>query len=192
MISITTSALYDRITNDLRSNQKPVRLLHIFGVLQTAVALAKIHGGNLEQVTLAALLHDCAKHVTREDTLDLFNKGLILLSTTDMEFPAIWHGTVAAHVARTLYQVTDPEVLHAVEHHTLGCPHPSLTLQILMCADFCEPTRQYEPALAVRELVRHDLRKGLRTILDLKIKDLLNKDQKPHPRIYSTIDSLES
>lgn len=187
----TSAATLDVISGDLHANQKPYRVLHIFGVLQTCLSLGAIHGGDPYKLTLAALLHDCAKNVGREDTLELARTGAIALDPTDMEYPAIWHGAVAAHQARTAYGIEDDEVLQAVEHHTLGCENPSRTLQILMCADYCEPTREQRDAEQTRRIVRLDLRAGLLAILHLKIEDLIKKDQKPHPRIYKTIESLE-
>jgi predicted HD superfamily hydrolase involved in NAD metabolism len=181
----------DKIVADLQVNQKPYRLRHIFGVMQTCLALGRLHGGDLRKLTAAALLHDCAKHVDREQTLRLVQHGSIHLEPEDYNYPAIWHGTVAAWIARTVYGINDEEILQAVEHHTLGCSCPGKTLQILMCADYCEPTRVQPHADDLRTLIRKDLRKGLLVVLNRKIEDLILKDQKPHPRIYKTIESLE-
>ncbi len=186
------SPIYDPIVADLQANQKPYRFIHIFGVVQTCLALGAIHNADMEKLTLAALLHDCAKHTNREETLQLVKRGDVKLDPIDRDYPAIWHGSVGAYIAREKYNITDEEILQAVEHHTLGCENPSLTLQILMCADFCEPTRQQPHVDQLRELIRKDLRKGLLVVLNRKIEDLIEKDQKPHPRIYKTIEFLES
>jgi len=181
----------NQIVADLKANQKPYRLLHIYGVLQACLALGKRHGGDLDKLTLVALLHDSAKHVGRDETLRLAQHGAIHLTAEDHKYPAIWHGAVAAWAAKIYYNIEDEEILLAVEHHTLGCENPSKTLQILMCADFCEPTRQQPHAEDLRTLVRKDLRKGLLVVLNRKIEDLILQDQKPHPRIYKTIEFLE-
>jgi predicted HD superfamily hydrolase involved in NAD metabolism len=183
---------YDTIVADLKANQTPYRFNHIFGVVQTCLSLGAINGADLEKLTLAALLHDCAKHVGREETLDLVRSGVIELDPEDRNYPAIWHGTVGAFFARTRFGINDPEILQAVEHHTLGCETPCQILQILMCADFGEPTRQQPHVEQLRELIRQDLHKGLLVVLNRKIEDLIEKDQKPHPRIYKTIEFLES
>lgn len=183
---------YDPIVADLKANQTPYRFVHIFGVLQTCLSLGTINNADLEKLTLAALLHDCAKHVGRDETLQLARRGEISFSPVDRNYPAIWHGTVAAYIALKKYCIEDEEILQAVEHHTLGCENPSITLQILMCADFCEPTRQQPHVEHLRDLIRKDLRKGLLVVLNRKIEDLIEKDQKPHPRIYRTIEFLES
>lgn len=181
-----------QIMADLKRNQKPHRLLHIYGVLQTCLALGKIYGADQRKLVMAALLHDCAKHLDREQTQRLNQAGKISLHPDDLDYPAIWHGSVGAWIAREHYRVEDDEILHAVEHHTLGAANPSLTLQILMCADFCEPTRKHPHVTDLRKLIRTDLRKGLLTVLNRKIEDLIQRNQKPHPRIYETIKSLEN
>lgn len=181
----------DEIVRDLQSTQKPYRLIHIFGVLQTALSLAKIHDGNIEKVMLAALLHDCAKHLSREEILKLKDAGHIELDDVTMEYPAIWHGPAGAYLARTRYGIDDQEVLNAIEHHTLGCANPSRTLQIIMCADYCEPTRRQPNAEELRTIIRKDLRKSLLVVLNRKIEELIQSDQKPHPQIYQTMKDLE-
>lgn len=184
--------LTDRITRDLVQNQKPYRVNHIFGVVQTCLALGAIHGVCLENLTLAALLHDCAKHITAPQTLALVNNGTITLHPEDMDYPAIWHGAVGAYVAKSVYNIDDTEILQAIEHHTLGCAKPGKILQILMCADYCEPTRYHPHLDELRTLIRQDLRKGLIVVLNRKIEELIHRDQKPHPGIYKTIESLEN
>lgn len=180
------------IGHDLEAHQKPHRLLHIYGVIQTSLRLAALNGVDLEQAALAAALHDCAKHVSREETLRLLEEGTIKLEPDDMDYPAIWHGPVAAWIAKTRYKVTDPDILNAIENHTLGCPNPSKLLQVLMCADTCEPGRNHSGVEELRSMVRNDLRMGLVAVLKAKVCDVEDRGKKPHPRIFETMKSLEN
>lgn len=177
---------------DLESHQTSDRFIHILGVLQTILALAEINQVDLEKATLAALLHDCAKHVDREKTMNLNSEGHIHLDGDDLQYPALWHGPVGAYYARTVYHVQDPEILDAVEHHTLGHKNPSKLLQILMAADSCEPTRNYPAVDKLRLLVREDLKKGLVAVLKHKTEDIKQRNLLPHPRIFETLESLEN
>lgn len=186
------SELIQRIGCDVAQHQKPHRLLHIYGVIQTSLRLASINGVDLEQAALAAMLHDCAKHVSRKETLQLLEDGKIKLEQDDMEFPAIWHGPVAAWIAKAKYGITDLDVLNAVENHTLGCANPSTLLQVLMCADTCEPGRSFEGAEELRTAVRNDLRMGLAAVLKAKVCEVKDRGKTPHPRIFETMKSLES
>lgn len=155
------------------------------------LSLGKLHGVDLQKAALAAALHDCAKHYTREQTLEIHRSGNIKLDEEDLQYPAIWHGAVAGWLGRSRYGVTDEEILDAVEHHTLGHTAPSPLLQVLMCADTTEPTRTQTGVNQLRVAVRNDLRTGLLAVLNDKIRDIRENGKQPHSRIYETIRSLE-
>jgi len=180
------------VMKDLEANQKPERLHHIYGVIQASISLADLHGVDKNQAALAAALHDCAKHVGREETLDLVQSGAIKLSSEDQNYPAIWHGPVAAYFAKSRYGVTDSDVLDAVEHHTLGHSSPGRLLQVLMCADATEPTRDYPGLEELRAAVRADLKSGLLSVLKHKMCHIMERGQQPHSRMSETIKSLEN
>ncbi len=183
---------FAEITTEVQGTQKPDRLLHIFGVLQSSLALAELYGVDTEKAALAALLHDCAKHYGREQTMALHKLGQINLTEEDLKYPALWHGSVAAWLAKSRFGITDAEVLDAVEHHTVGHSDPSPLLQILMCADYTEPTRTQPGVQELRLAVRNNLRTGLSAVLDAKIEEIIAKGQEPHSRIYETKKSLEN
>src|SRR5690606_3474821 len=170
---------------------KPGRVLHILGVLQSSLALAELYNVDAEKAARAALLHDCAKHYDREQTMELYKSGKIKLAEEDLDYPALWHGPVGAWLAKTRFGITDADVLDAVEHHTLGHADPSPLLQVIMCADYTEPTRTQPGVQELRVAVRNNLRTGLLAVLDAKIEEIIAKGQKPHSRIYETKKSLE-
>lgn len=180
------------ICHDLERNLKPNRLAHIYGVIQSSLRLAAENGVDLEKAALAAALHDCAKYVSREETLKLVEAGAITLDPVDMDYPAIWHGKVGAWIAREKYGITDPEILDAVEHHTLGHTNPSKLLQVLMCADTCEPGRSFPGVEELRGNVRNDLHTGLLAVLKAKVCEITERGKIPHPRIFETMKSLEN
>lgn len=181
----------DQITEDLRRDQKPARFLHILGVTQTSMTLADIYGADMDKAIAVALLHDCAKHLDREELLALHGAGHFSLTEEDMEYPAIWHGPAGAYLAKTKYGVTDEEILDAVEHHSSGHENPSVYLKIILCADYCEPNRTQPGVEILRESIRSDLQKGLVDVLNHKIAHLIEKKKKPHSRIFDTLKSVE-
>jgi len=168
---------------------------HILGVTQTSISLGSIFNADLSKCALVGMLHDRAKNLGREELLKLYNEGHISLTEEDLEFPAIWHGPAAAWIAKTEYEIDDPEILDAIEHHTLGHANPSELLSILMCADYCEPTRTHDDKhhdlQKMRTLVRQDLKRGLAAVLRSKADYLISQGKKPHSRIYETLETLE-
>jgi predicted HD superfamily hydrolase involved in NAD metabolism len=183
---------YDEIVADLESRLPAKRFLHTLGVLETASSLAEQHGLDTHKAVLAALLHDCAKGLDRQELEAMEQQSLYRVNEADRDFPAIWHGPAGAYLARTRYEVDDPEVLDAIEHHTLGHANPSPTLRVLMASDSLEPLREYEGIQVLREAVRKDLRSGLIAVLKEKVEHVNSKGRKPHPRIFETIASLEA
>lgn len=182
----------DEILTYVRAHQTPSRQLHIYGVLQASLALAKIYGVCAEKAALAAALHDCAKHLSREEIQELQSAGYIYLSEEDLQYPALWHGPAGSWLAKTKFGVEDPEVLDAVEHHTLGHAEPSPLLQVIMAADFTEPTRCQAGVEELRREVRKDLRRGVFKVIECKISDIISRGKQPHNRIYQTMKSLEN
>jgi predicted HD superfamily hydrolase involved in NAD metabolism len=192
---ILTADLHDRIVTDLWKTQKHSRVEHILGVAQTSLTLASIFGVDLDKAAIAALLHDRAKNLDREKLLKLNQDGTFKLTKEDLQYPALWHGPAAAWIARDEYDIADPEILDAIEHHTLGHANPSGLLSVLMCADYCEPTRthdeKHDHLPQMRTLVRQDLKAGLAAVLQSKSEYLISQGKKPHSRIYETLKTLE-
>ena len=52
------------------------------------------------------------------------------------------HPFLGAEVARREYQVTDEEIIHAIESHTTGCPAMTMLEKIIYIADYIEPNRE--------------------------------------------------
>jgi predicted HD superfamily hydrolase involved in NAD metabolism len=167
-------------------------LLHTLGVVQSALSIADRHGVAGDKVELAALLHDCAKGLNRQELEAMAAAGKFEIAHEDREFPAMWHCPAGAYLARTEYGVNDPEVLDAIEHHTLGHAKPSPILRVLMAADSVEPMREYEGIEELRKAVHADVRTGLIAVLKEKVAHVKSKGRKPHRRIFETIASLEA
>ena len=124
--------MIDRIRSDLARiyRHRPDRLRHVYGVRDTALRLGKLHGVDLDQLRLAAYLHDITKY---ED--EAFHREWALkrvdATTLDGFDAPLWHAYSAAAVARHIYDVDDETVLKAIEHHTVGRPGMSLIEKIL-------------------------------------------------------------
>ncbi|MGI8907211.1 MAG: bis(5'-nucleosyl)-tetraphosphatase (symmetrical) YqeK [Candidatus Sumerlaeaceae bacterium] len=185
-------ASHDKIIAELAARLPPKRFLHTLGVVHFAITLSNLHGADTRKVTLAALLHDCAKGLDREELAQMRQEGGFQLSPEDLDFPALWHGPAGASTAHSEFGVEDEEVLDAIQHHTLGHANPSMTLRILIAADTLEPMRDYTGLEGLREAVRTDFKTGLIAVLKEKVAHVNSKGRKPHHRIFETIASLEA
>lgn len=148
----------DEMLLKLQQSLTKHRYRHSLGVVQTAVELAQVYGCDMDKCHLAALLHDCAKSMSREDMLACIRRAGIELYPGEEENTALLHAPAGMVVAKELYQVTDKEVLLAIRRHTLGAQNMTLLDKIIYTADFIEPNRDtFDGLNEVRQIVKEDL-----------------------------------
>lgn len=162
--------MIERIKSDLKKFLKDdvMRLSHIYGVKETALKLGKLYGADLTQLTLASYLHDITKHYPTQTHIDLLkahNKAHIITEFT----PPLYHAYTASIIAKEHYNITDEDVLSAIESHTVGKPNMTLLEKILFISDFIEPHRLYPSCVIVREIAFNDLDKAVYKAIDLSI-----------------------
>ena len=179
--------LMTRFAQGLLDNR---RFLHTLGVVQASVLLADLNGVSLEKAAVAAMLHDCAKPLDSPSLAGLLSGNSEWVEPDDFEFPQVLHAPAGAVLALNQMGVQDQEVLEAIAFHPTGKERPSMLLQVLMAADFTEPTRQYPGVDEARRLVRQDLREGLRWVLNRKIGHVRSGGKKVHPRTLAMLADL--
>ena len=142
------------------------RYEHTKGVMYTAAAMAMAHGCSIELAMTAGLLHDCAKCIPNNEKLALCEKHHILVTPPEADNPSLLHAKLGALLAELEYDITKPEILHAIKVHTTGEPDMSVLDKIIFIADYIEPGRDKAPNLAkVRELAFKDLNACMAQIL---------------------------
>ena len=70
---------------------------------------------SIEQAMLAGLLHDCAKCIPDDEKLQICEEHDIPINAVEYESPFLLHAKLGAYLAATVYEVKDPEILHAIE-----------------------------------------------------------------------------
>ena len=157
---------YAEIKKKLKKTQDKERYEHTKGVMYTAGCLAMAHGYDMEKAMLAGLLHDCAKCIPNEEKLSLCKEHNILVTPVEAENPFLLHAKLGALLAEIEYDITDPEILHAIKVHTTGEPDMNTLDKIIYIADYIEPCRNKAPNLEkVREVAFHDLNACMAQIL---------------------------
>ena len=166
--------------NDIRKKLKKEldkgRYEHTKGVMYTAGCLAMAHGYSVENAMLAGLLHDCAKCIPNDEKIRICEKKDILITAVEYDSPYLLHAKLGAYLAETEYEVSDPEILHAIKVHTTGEPDMSLLDKIIYIADYIEPGRDKAPNLdEVRKLAFEDLDACMAEILSDTLKYLSSR-----------------
>ena len=145
------------------------RYQHTLNVRRMAVKLAKRWGADPEKAALAALLHDTAKELPREEMLQILNDNAIMAENAQNRPSPVWHGICAAILAQTQWGVEDEEVLSAIRCHTTGKPGMSLLAEIVFLADMTSAERDYPEVDYLRKLEKKDIHQAMREALEMNL-----------------------
>lgn len=145
------------------------RYQHTLNVRRMAVKLAKRWGADPEKAALAALLHDTAKELPREEMLQILNDNAIMAENAQNRPSPVWHGICAAILAQTQWGVEDEEVLSSIRCHTTGKPGMSLLDEIVFLADMTSAERDYPEVDYLRKLEKKDIHQAMREALEMNL-----------------------
>ncbi|EON71820.1 bis(5'-nucleosyl)-tetraphosphatase (symmetrical) YqeK [Lysinibacillus sphaericus] len=156
------------------------RYIHTIGVMETAIALAKVYGEDEKRAETAAILHDIAKYadiawmekIVREQQLDqrLIGWGSELL-----------HGPVGAYIAEHEFGIADEDLLNAIRFHTTGRVGMSRLEKILFVADMIEPNRQFDGVERLRKKAQKNLDKAVSACVRHTLAFLIDTRQPIYP-----------
>lgn len=180
----------DELMQELESTLPPGRFRHTLGVADTALRLAERFGVNAKKAELAALLHDCAKHMPLEEMRALVERGCTDSDGEEMANERVLHAPAGMVWARERFGVNDPAILSAIRRHTLGDRNMSALDALIYTADFIEPNRRpFEGLEEARELAEVDIFAAARRCAELTNQFVLSGGGKPHPKTQLMLDN---
>jgi len=165
----------------LRSKLGPERFNHSLRVVDTALEMAAKYNLNLDQVHLAALLHDYAKELPGQVLLETARKAGLITSYVEEIQTDLLHGPVGAYLCRQELGIQDPEVLKAIRYHTTGKADMSMLNTVIYLADLIEPGRNFAGVEELRKISRNDIYQGMIFAYDATIKYVLERRLLIHP-----------
>ena len=133
------------------------RYQHTLNVKKMAVKLARRYGVQEEKAALAALLHDAAKEIPKEEMKALMAQYPQYAEGGESRPVPVWHGVCAAILARTEWGVTDEAVLSAIACHTAGKPGMTKLDKVVYLADMTSKERDWPGVNKLRRLEMKDL-----------------------------------
>ncbi len=134
----------EEIINSLKKNLSDERFRHSIGTAKTAKELAIRFGENPEKAELAGLLHDCAKEYSYDKMVNIVEEHHLDVSEEEILARKVLHAPVSAFVAKTLFNITDEEILSAIRFHTIGKIGMTNLEKIIFLADKIEPETRVE------------------------------------------------
>ncbi|MEY8459952.1 nicotinate-nucleotide adenylyltransferase [Eggerthellaceae bacterium 24-137] len=138
---------------ELQGRVGPRRFRHSLGVSDTAGELAHIYGADEAEARLAGLLHDWDKGLDDPGILARADELGMELSDELRSMPRVLHGLTAARALARDFPELSPELLQAVERHTLGAVDMSPMDMIVYIADALEPGREGKRVEKLRALI---------------------------------------
>ena len=141
----------------VRSRLSDKRYEHTLNVRKMAVKLAKRHDADEDRAALAALLHDAAKEISKDEMRAIMKAHPEYAEGGEERPTPVWHGICAAILARTEWGVEDEAVLSAIACHTAGKPGMSKLDKILYLADMSSAERDWPGVEKLRKLELKDL-----------------------------------
>ncbi|MFC3932980.1 bis(5'-nucleosyl)-tetraphosphatase (symmetrical) YqeK [Streptococcus dentapri] len=182
---------YDRNSLLIKMQQimSPKRFEHVLGVEQAAIQLAERYGYDTEKAGLAGLLHDYAKELPDEEFLRLIDKYQL-----DPELKKwgnnIWHGMVGIYKIQEDLGVTDQEILHSIEIHTVGSSQMGTLDKIVYVADYIERNRHFPLVEKARVLAQQNLDRAVAYETVHTMEHLAHKARSIFPQTLETYNTF--
>lgn len=127
--------MIDSIKNRYLSNNKEDVLKHVENVAEIAVGLAKAYDLDVTKTKLAALLHDVSGIMTPQEMYDFaITKGLEI-DPAEEKYHALLHQRISKIIAQEEFDITDSDILNAIECHTTLKKNASMYDKIIFIAD---------------------------------------------------------
>lgn len=167
------------------------RLQHTLNVRDMAVRMAEKYGVDTEKTAVAALLHDTAKELPKQQMLQIFAGNAIMAGNAPERPSPVWHGVCAAILAKTKWGVTDQEILSAIECHTTGKPGMSTLDKIIFLADMTSAERSYPGVEQLRKLEMEDLDQAMVAALEMTLDFVRESGKKVDVVSVQTLEDLK-
>ena len=129
------------------------RYQHTLGVEKLAEYLGTVILPNkLDELAVAALLHDVAKEMSYDDHVQLLRDSNVSYTDEDLTVKPALHAIAAVPlIQRDFSEYATSDVCSAVKNHTVGEPGMSIFDEIIFISDYAEEGRSYRTCIEVRE-----------------------------------------
>lgn len=182
---------YEELYEVVKQSVSEKRFNHVLGVVERAIEYAKIYNVNIEDVKIAAILHDIAKEYSDEKNNEILNRYGKKLDEIELKNHNLIHSKIGAIIAKYEYGFSD-DIYNAISFHTTGRPNMSMLEKIVYLADATEKNRKYLDKLNILsleelvDLIKKDIDSGLSYVLSYTLKYVLDRN------LYIDINSVKA
>lgn len=166
---------YEVIYEDVKNTLSEKRFRHSEGVVERAIEYAKIYGANEKEVKLAAIAHDIAKEIPKDEIIKYAEKIGVELDEIEKINLNLPHAKLGAKICKDKYGFTE-DMANAVKYHTTGRENMSLLEKIIYLADATEPGRTYFNIQYYVDLIKKDIDRGLFEVAKWSIENITSRE----------------
>lgn len=181
--------LEDSIFCYLYKRLSPERYNHTICVCDLAVRLALKNKENVYNVQIAALLHDCAKDMSLQETKKYVLKRKLKIKYFDFLLcyaPQVLHSYIGSDIAENKFKIKNKDILNAIANHTVGRINMSVCEKIIFVADSMSPDRKFKKSfLNNKKYLSGDLNEAFKYVLQNKINNIVSRFQMLHPDVIN-------
>lgn len=165
------------------------RLTHCLGVEKAARELAQRFGVDEEKAGLAGLLHDYAKRLSDQEFLDLIDQYQL---DPDLKNWGnnIWHGMVGIYKIQEDLNLQDPEILRAIEIHTVGASQMTDLDKVIYVADYIEHNRAFPGVDEARDIAKQSLNQAVAYETARTVEYLAHQGLPIYPQTIETYNAF--
>lgn len=174
----------------MRERLAPARYRHVLGVARTAEKLARRYGASRAAARTAGVLHDAAREWPPDALLAYAGEHGLPVTEVERAAPVLLHAKVGADIARREFGVTDPDVLAAIETHTVAVPDMSDLQRIMFIADTVEPSRTFASRGALEAAALRSLDEGMLGCVKASLEYLLAREVPIAPHTLEVYNAL--
>ena len=203
---IFKSEMIEQLRLSVKSRLSDKRYTHTLGVEEMARHLGSIIlPEKVEELCVAALLHDVTKELSYEQQICLLESSDVEYTKEDLDTkPAIHSISAVPFIQKEYSEYATLDVLSAVSNHTLGKENMSVFDEIIFISDYTETGRTYPSCIDARNHLLRNIKVGKECkdnivflyraslmAIDSTIDSLRRRGEKIHSRTYLTKAFLE-
>ena len=151
-------AMYDYVASKLSAK----RYAHTRGVVEMALEYAKAHGLNADETFIAALFHDIAKEMPKEEAKQFCETYAIELDDFEKTHIDLAHGKIGAQILENEWHIHKPSIIDSIKYHTVGRMNMTDLEKVIYLADMTEEGRgTYKGKEQIKHLAHYHLDRAM-------------------------------
>ena len=130
------------------------RYEHTVAVNKLAIKLAKVYNLDIFKVSVASLLHDCAKDMNTDEMKKYIIKNNMKIKRLPFMIkylPQVLHSYVGADIAEKKFGIKDKDILNSIKNHTVGRVNMSDYEKVIFVADSLSEDRKYKKSFVSKK-----------------------------------------